>query len=141
MSAAVNASPLYLVTACVAPLLSNRTGSVPVVPVGIAWVISTYIVPLYHAFTKAWLGKENTTLAVLTVTPEVDSRRALAVYKLERIYCHNSLLSQLTPKTITGSIRIETTIQAVLVCYTVGNCRNRTVRHGYGFRLLAFNFG
>jgi len=30
------------------------------------------MVPLYHAFTKAWLGKENTTLSVLTVTPEVD---------------------------------------------------------------------
>lgn len=35
-------------------VVENRMGSVPVVPVGIFWAMSTNTVPRYHALTNAW---------------------------------------------------------------------------------------
>ena len=68
-SAIVKGSPPYLVTACVAPFVSNKTGSVPVVPVGTACARLTKTVPRYQLLANAWLANVKTTLSAVTLTP------------------------------------------------------------------------
>lgn len=70
MSAAVTSAPPIVVSACVAPLVSNTTGKVPVVPVGIACASRKTINPLNGAERNGWLRNEKRTLVVPTVTPD-----------------------------------------------------------------------
>lgn len=72
ISAAVTASPLIVVNGCALPPSEvNRTGSVPVVPVGIACAKLIIMRPLNGAPTFLWLLKSNRTSVAVTVTPRL----------------------------------------------------------------------